>query len=420
MSSRAAHAVAHLTAGQARRLLLHAQALTVDPRGPAHAAAINQLIERMGFVQVDSINVVERAHHLILASRLDGYRRETLAHLLEQERSLFEHWTHDASVIPTKWFAHWRPRFERYRRRDPEHPWWKARMGPDPPSVLAEVLERVERGGAIMSRDFEKPRTDPSGITDKWWQWKPHKCALEHLWRCGDLAVARRVNFQKVYDLTSRVLPEHCARPAPAPPEHIDWACRSALDRLGVATPREIARFWHAVDLADIRTWCDAALTRGEVETVEVRPADGGEPWRALAPADWPQRLAKAPAAPRRARILSPFDPIVRDRSRALRLFDLDFRFEAFVPAPRRRFGYYVMPVLDGDRLVARIDPKFDRDRGVLKVRCLWWEAGMRLSDALESRVQAAVARLARFIGAETWTIGRSRINRGGRAHQGG
>lgn len=416
MSARSAHAAASLTTAQARRLLLHAQALTVDPRAAADAASLSRLIERMGFVQIDSINVVERAHHLILASRLDGYRRETLAHLLEKERSLFEHWTHDASVIPTKWFAHWRPRFERYRRRDSEHPWWKARMGPDPPAVLAEVLGRVERDGPLMSRDFERPRDDPSGVTDKWWQWKPHKCALEHLWRCGDLAVARRVNFQKVYDLTNRVLPEHCARPAPEPAEHVQWACRGALERLGVATPREIAHFWHAVDLAAARAWCEAALKRGEVEAVQVRPPEGGKAWRALALADWPQRLAEAPAPPRRARILCPFDPILRDRSRALRLFDFDFRFEAFVPAPKRRFGYYAMPVLDGERLVARLDPKFDRDKGVLKVRCLWWEAGVRRSDALESRVEAALARLARFLGAESWKVGRSTVNGNGRA----
>jgi len=401
-----------ITAAQNRRLLLEAQGLTLKPSSPADAASLYRLIERMGFVQIDTINVVDRAHHLILASRLDGYRRETLDQLLVQDRLLFEHWTHDASAIPTTWFQHWKPRFERYRRKDPEHTWWKARMGLQPRRVIAEVLARIERDGPLKSRDINAPDHDPTGLADKWWQWKPHKCALEYLWRCGDLAVARRLNFQKVYDLTSRVLPEAHAAPPPTAEEHVEWACSAALERLGCATPRELAAFWNAVSLAQARGWCDAALRGGRIVPVEVQSADGSKPRLAVAFDDWRRRLDTAQAPPRRARLLCPFDPVLRDRDRAARLFNFDYRFEAFVPGPKRLFGYYVMPVLDGDRLVARVDPKFDRKEGVLRIQRLWWEPKVRVSATLTDRVEAAIARLARFLGADSWKIIRAAVNR--------
>lgn len=401
-----------ITAAQARRLLLEAQGLTGRADGAADHARVYRLIERMGFVQIDTISVVERAHHLILASRLDAYRPERLAGLLERERSLFEHWTHDASAIPTAWFAHWKPRFERYRRRDPQRAWWKARMGPEPKRIIAEVLDRIERDGPIMSRDIESPRDEPTGIEDEWWRWKPHKCALEHLWRCGELAVARRVNFQKVYDLTRRVLPHGHAAGPPGEDEHVEWACASALERLGCATPRELAAFWNAITLAQARAWCDAALRGGRIVPVEVQAADGSRPRLAVAFHDWRGRLESAGRAPRRARLLCPFDPVLRDRERTSRLFNFDYRFEAFVPAAKRRFGYYVMPVLDGEQLVARVDPKFDRARGILRLRRVWWEPGVRVTPALEARFDAAVDRLARFLGADSWSIGRRSVNR--------
>ncbi len=393
-------------------MLLEAQGLTGRADGPADHARIFHLIERMGFVQIDTINVVERAHHLILASRVDGYRPESLRGLLEESRVLFEHWTHDASAIPTAWFAHWKPRFEAYRRRDPQQAWWKARLGPDPKRVIAEVLDRIERHGPVMSRDIESPKDGPTGIEDEWWRWKPHKSALEHLWRCGDLAVARRVGFQKVYDLTSRVLPEaHAAQP-PSPAEQVEWACASALERLGCATPRELAAFWNAITLAQARSWCDAALRGGRIVPVEVQSADGSRPRLAVAFHDWRRRLDSAARVPRRARLLCPFDPVLRDRERTRRLFNFDYRFEAFVPAAKRRFGYYVMPVLDGGQLAARVDPKFDRARGVLRIRRVWWEPHVRVTPALEDRLEAAVDRLARFVGADSWSIGRRSVRR--------
>ena len=406
-------AIETVSAAAARTLLLAAQGLLDDPRRKADAAAVQDLIERLGFVQMDSINVVERAHHLTLASRLDGYRPPLFARLLERQRSLFEQWTHDASAIPTRWFEHWHPRFRRYAERIPAHPWWRARLGPEPDRVIAHVLDRVTREGPLLSRDFEDesrpplPRVGEERVVQStaWWGWHPQKAALEHLWRTGRLAVAGRVNFHKIYDLAERVLPEAAARPQPDAAEHHAWACSTALDRLGVATAGEIAAFWDSLDPAEAAAWAQEAAERGEIVPVEVAAVDGSRPRRAWAVPDWRERLDRAPAPPPRVRLLSPFDPILRDRRRCLRLFGFDYRFEAFVPADKRLFGYYVLPILEGDRLIGRLDPKLDRATGTLEVRKLWWEPKVKTGTGRRAALEAALGRLGKAIGAERFTL---------------
>jgi uncharacterized protein YcaQ len=393
-------------AAAARRLLLGAQGLLDDPRRRATADSLYEIIERLGFVQIDSINVVERAHHLTLAARLQSYRPRLLARLLEGDRRLFEHWTHDASAIPTRWYPHWHFRFERYRQKVLEHPWWKERVGDRPGELTAEVLDRVRREGSVMTRDFEDLR--PAGTDKTWWGWKPEKAALEFLWRTGELAVTRRINFHKVYDLTERVLPEAHAAPRPDPEEHLEWACRSALERLGIASADEIAGFWRAISLEEAKAWCERAAAAGEIVPVlveAVEAVDGAAPRRSWALPDWEERLAALPSAPPRVRLLSPFDPILRDRRRTLRLFGFDYRFEAFVPAPQRRWGYYVLPILEGERLIGRLDPKLRREEGVLEIRQVWWEPGVRASKGRLAALEAAVERLARLTGAATFRL---------------
>jgi hypothetical protein len=389
-------------AAAARRLLLGAQGLLDDPRRRPTADTLYEIIERLGFVQIDSINVVERAHHLTLAARLQSYQPRLLDRLLERDRRLFEHWTHDASAIPTRWYPQWHYRFERYRRKVLEHPWWMERVGDRPEEVITAVRERVRCEGPVMTRDFEDQR--PEGTDKTWWGWKPEKAALEYLWRTGELAVARRVNFHKVYDLTERVLPEAHAAPRPDFDEHLEWAGRSALERLGVATADEIAGFWRAVSLDEAKLWCERAAAAGTIMPVQVEAVDCSVR-RAWALPDWEERLAALPSAPPRIRLLSPFDPILRDRKRTLRLFGFDYRFEAFVPAPQRRWGYYVLPILEGERLVGRLDPKLRREEGVLEIRKIWWEPGVRESKGRRAALEAAVERLARLTGATEWEL---------------
>ncbi len=382
----------------ARRLFLGAQGLLADPTRNATRATLAKLIEQMGFVQLDSINYVERAHHLTLGSRLDAYRHEHFTHLLETKRQLFEHWTHDASVIPTAWFAHWKPRFAQYEKKFGQSKWFGQRMGDAPDKMLAHVRDRLVREGPLRSQDFEHDRQgQPAG----WWGWKPQKAALEYLWFTGELMVTRREKFQKVYDLTERVLPEHAILPYPTEAEHIAWACRTAFERLVIATPKEIADFWHSITLAQARQWCEQAAKSGEIVAVMIEATNGEKPRASFALSDWQQRLRKLPEPPERMRLLSPFDPVLRDRARVARLFGFAYRFEAFVPEPQRQYGYYVLPLLEGEQLVGRIDPKFQRGRGTLEVRKVYWEPTVKVTKARLKKLDEALARLANLIGAE-------------------
>ena len=247
---------------ESRRILLARQGLATPPAARSGPRSVARLVHRLGFVQVDSINVVERAHHLILHTRFDAYRPSTLTRLLEHERSLFEHWTHDASVIPLEFHAHWRPRFRRYEQRAEHRAWWKERLGRDPDALLARVLGRIRSEGPARARDFEDERRDAEG--GSWWNWHPGKAALEHLWRTGRLAIAGRNGFEKIYDLAERVHPSTRSQAEPTDEEHVDWACRTALDRLGVATPAEIAAFWKSIPLARARAWCRSRIDEGE------------------------------------------------------------------------------------------------------------------------------------------------------------
>ncbi len=386
-----------VTAKAARLLLMDAQGLLEDPSRPATPAVLQNLIERMGFIQLDSINVVERAQHLTLASRLDNYRHEHFSQLLEQERSLFEHWTHDASAIPTRWFAHWKPRFASERERILKKPWWMERMGEKPDSIIKYVRERIISEGPLRSKDFEHKR---QGASSAWWGWKPQKAALEFLWSTGELMVTRREKFQKVYDLTERVLPGHSEMTTPTEREHVDWVCRTALERLVIATPKEIAEFWNATGIAQAKAWCEEAVRSGLIAPVLVESFDGSKSRPAFAIVDWERRLKKLPEPPARMRLLSPFDPVLRDRARALRLFDFDYRFEAFVPEPKRQYGYYVLPILEGDQLVGRLNPKFERRNGLLNILQVYWESGVRVTRQRHKGLERAVERIAEFIGA--------------------
>ncbi|HLO67418.1 MAG TPA: crosslink repair DNA glycosylase YcaQ family protein [Holophaga sp.] len=378
-----------VTTAQARRLLLAAQALLGPPARDA-----GELVERLGFVQMDSINVVERAHHLTLGSRLPGYRRTDFEALLAGERRLFEHWTHDASAIPLAHYPHWKHRFPRSRARLLASAWWRERVGDQVEALLDSVRARIRAEGPLMSADFE--HAGPKGPS-AWWGWKPAKAALEFLWHTGELAVAGRVNFHKVYDLPERVFPDHHRRPAPSRKAHVEWACSTAMTRLGVATPRELAAFWEAVSPEDAALWCAAAVRAGRAVPVEV----GEDPPRAAyALPDWPERARELEDPGDRMVLLCPFDPILRDRARAQRLFGFDYRFEAFTPQAKRQFGYYVLPILEGERLVGRLDPKFRRDEGVLEVQGLWWEPGVKPGKARLKKLGGALEDLAARIGA--------------------
>jgi uncharacterized protein YcaQ len=381
-----------VSAEDARRLVLHLQGLGESHRRPLDDETLLDLIRRMGFVQVDSINTVERAHHMILASRATGYRKPRLARLLERRRDLFENWTHDASIIPSDYFPYWMRRFENRRRRlaDGYTRW----HGPEFLTETEKVLRHIEANGPVLSRDLSPEERKGPGA---WWNWHPSKTALEFLWRVGDLAICRREGFQKVYDLTHRVIPEpHRETPA----EHaalVNWACRSALERLGFGTAGEIAGFWDHITTEEAKAWCEANLG-GAVALASVQQVEG-RPRALYARPDLEDALAKADPPPNALRVLNPFDPVLRDRKRLKGLFGFDYRIEVFVPAPKRTYGYYVFPILEGDRLIGRIDMKARRDEDVLSVTGLWAEPGIDFGKGRTARLERELDRQRRFAG---------------------
>jgi hypothetical protein len=387
-----------VSAADARAVFLGAQGLLADPSRTSTPARLRRVIDALGFVQVDSINTVARAHDLVLSARLDGYSPAALDRLLERERFVFEHWTHDASVIPTAHYAHWKHRFARDRERIPTNAWWSKLLGANAGRTCRGVLERIRAEGPLRASDFEREGHASGGF----WSWKPEKAALDYLWRSGDLAIRGRSGFHKIYDLAERVLPTHHALPASTADEHVTWAAESAAERLVVFTPRELAAFWNAIPIAEARSFCDAAVRDGRFLHVLVESEDGSAPQPALALADLRQRRARLPDPPPGMRMLAPFDPVLRDRARCLRRFGFDYRFEAYTPADKRVWGYYVLPLLEGDRLVGRVDPKMHRDRDVLELRAVHWERGVRPTKARRRALAEAAERLARLTGART------------------
>jgi uncharacterized protein len=382
-----------ITAEQARRLVLALQGLADPPRRKLTADGLLALIERMGFVQVDSVNVVARAHHMILFARNQTYRPALLQRLLEREARLFENWTHDAAIIPTRYYPYWQVRFERDRARlaGRYHKWF----GVHADERVEAMLAHIRQNGAVMARDFSDRERPRGGF----WDWHPDKAALELLWRTGHLTIVRRQGFQKVYDLVERVIPAQARLEAPSHEAFVDWACGSALERLGFATPAQIAGFWDLVTLAEARQWCAAHPERAVPAVLE--PADGSPPRPVLARNDIEALLKALPESPARVRVLSPFDPLLRDRRRLLQLFDFDYRIEIFVPASRRRYGYCVFPLLEGDRLIGRIDMKGNAAQRLLEVSALWLEPGRRLGRGRRERLDAELDRMRRFIGAD-------------------
>ena len=386
-------ASATLSNRDARRLLLHLQEFTTPRSRRLKEGELYAIIRRLGYVQLDSIRVIERAHHMILFARNRHYRPADLAHLMERERLLFEHWTHDASVIPMDFYPHWRYRFKR------EHKSGRAARTRASKNVMARarhVLGRIKKEGALRARDFNDGKRARG--SDGWWEWGPSKEALNYLWRTGKLAVSARESFQKRYDLIERVIPPRYLDGMDAPDDAatVAWKCAGALDRLGFASAREIADFWGSVPVPDVRAWIDKNLGSG-LREITVAGARGRKPRTLVAREDVFEQAKAVDKTPSGLRLVSPFDPLIRNRERTSHLFDFDYRIEVFVPQRLRRYGYYIFPILEGSRFIGRAEVVANRKEGVLRMERLWLEPGVLLSERMRGRLEAELARLARF-----------------------
>ncbi|MDU8928480.1 crosslink repair DNA glycosylase YcaQ family protein [Alisedimentitalea sp. MJ-SS2] len=371
---------------QARWLWLDAQGLAATPTG---ALDLAQLIHELGFVQLDTIRVIARAHHHILWSRNQNYREPMLGKLLKS-RGIFEHFTHDASVLPMQFLPYWQRQFERRAARIRDAGWWAGMPDAD---GRAEIRDRIAREGPLSTHDFD---SKVEGTKKHMWQRPPHKQALDYMWYAGELATCHRVNFTKFYDLGERVFPEELRQQEVSHEKQIDWLCNSALERMGFGTQGDIQRFWDAMSALEAKTWLSA--NSGGLVPVEIENADRSLT-RAWATADIENRLARLDRPSSRLRILNPFDPVIRDRNRLERLFGFDYRVEMFVPAAQRKWGYYVYPLLEGDRFVGRIEAKADRAKGLLTHTKTWVEPGVKWTSARQGKLEAELIRFARLVG---------------------
>lgn len=378
-----------LSLAQARRLALSAGAGFHRPagRGPT---AVTHLIDRLGFVQIDTISVVERAHHHILAARLPGYQTTWL-----DQADVFEYWAHAAAFLPWRDFRHTLPR--KARVRDQGHDWFRVER-----ADAEAVLERIRSEGPLMARDFEAPKRMAG-----WWDWKPAKRALEYLFMSGELMVSRQ-GFQKVFDLTERALPAGVDTRTPTPEEHAHWYIDRALDVWGLVARDELAyqRREHVDHLGPVLTQREEA---GSLVKVAVEGVPKAAYW--LRPADL-ETLDTLPGPDRSLHILSPFDPFLIHRKRINRLFGFDFTIECYVPAPKRTFGYFALPLFWNGAFVGLLDAKADRSAGQLLIQNLRYDGPTKKRGAFDAALNKAQVEFSRFNGVAPGVAGR--VDEGG------
>jgi uncharacterized protein YcaQ len=391
-----------LSVRAARRLALARAGLlspeqTAMPRsarghGPTAFAAAEAVIRRFGYLQLDTVSVAgARSHTIVLLSRLEGMDASVGEELLRPGAPLFEYWGHEASWIPLSLY----PAFEFRRREFRAHPWWGDLAGENP-KVAAELRRRL-REGPLRSTDME------AGGGKGWWDLGIMKRVALALWSSGELAIRERRNFQRTYDLASRVIPEAIRRQPLSTADGLEALLLAALDGHGWATTGTLAATWRLKNRkAELVSTLRRLSEKGAVVACGLDAGGGSATAGWIRPDDLAlaARLERARPRADRGVLLSPFDPVLWDRARVARLFGFDALLEIFKPAPQRLYGYYCLPVLAGERLVARVDLKAERKRETLRVVSAHYEkAGPALARRDRQAARTAVDRYAAALG---------------------
>ncbi len=367
-----------------RGLMIAAQGLQQPPAAaPASAtkADVRRIIRQMHVLQIDTIHVVARSPYLVLWSRLGDYQPRWLDDLLA-ETAVFEHWSHAASFLPVEDYPLYRSlMLNRFPWQDKN---WR-RWLDEHAALVDDLLAHIRQNGAVRSSDFKRAEPAQSG----WWNWKDEKVALEGLWMRGDLMVARRHNFQRIYDLRERVLPEwDDARTPSLDAVHAAFVLNT-VQALGVTSAAWVADYFRLPKKTALPV-LDTLAQRGLLRTVQV------EGWNSPGYFHPDQQEAVEAAADgqipvSKTTLLSPFDPLVWDRARALDLFGFDYKIEVYTPAPKRKYGYFSLPILYNNALVGRLDPKAHRKEGIFEIRALHLEPGVVPDDALVAALKATL-----------------------------
>ena len=372
-----------LTLAQARALHLAAQGLLRPARTTATPETMLACLRQMGVLQIDTISVVARSPYLVLWSRLGDYQVAWLDQALADGK-LFEYWAHEACFVPIEDY-----RLLRHRMIDPGSMGWKYSEGwmRENPEQVQTVLAHIRQHGPTRSSDFK--RTD--GKTGGWWQWKPEKRALEVLFTAGHLMIARRHNFHRIYDLRERVLPAWHDAQLPNSEQTEREILLKSVKALGFAKAEWIRDYYR---MRKLRPDPKSLVQSGALLPLQVQ---GWDATCYLHPDHLPlaEQAAAGQLRPGLTTLLSPFDPVVWDRRRALELFDFDYRIECYTPAAKRQYGYFTLPILRKGKLIGRVDAKAHRRLQRFEIISLHLQAGVSMSQALAHDLYDAFQRCA-------------------------
>ena len=375
-----------LTPAQARMLFLESQALRLKQRRWRGADGLVECVKHLAYVQIDTISAVQRAHHHVLWTRVGGYKAELIDRAQAEDRRIFEYWSHAASFLPMEDFRYTLP-----RKRSLRDKWGKA-WTMDHMKVQKFVLDRIKAEGELSAREFEAP---PQWKSGNWFEWKPAKSALENLFHTGELMISKRVGFQKYFDLPERVVPAHIDTAFPDEKSQVRQLVLATLRAHGLAAAAEIT-YLRKVPRPALQAVLRDLQDDGEVAALRIAGID--EEYYTLT-----EMLDSPPSRPAHARlrILSPFDNLVIQRRKLQRLFNFDYTIECYVPAPKRQFGYFCLPLLYRSNIIGRLDAKAVRAERRLIVKSLWLEHPERTDVHLAASLAEELRDFAAFNGCD-------------------
>ena len=397
-----------------RAVALRAQGLDApNPRGfRARADDVYDAVRRVGWLQLDTLQVVNRAQYVTLWSRLGDYDMDTLDRLAfdggndspDNARRLFEYWAHAACLIP---LAEYRSFIPMMRRRRQGRGGWHRKWASDPDNrrLTQTILAKIRADGAGKPSDFRTEKKTPGA----WWNWDDAKIALEHLYDVGELAIANRVNFQRVYDARERVLPRWVDASEPSEEDAFKRLLEISMKALGVCEPAQVGDYFH-MKRTEAKPLVESLIADGAFVRVRAALADGEARDMLIHRDDRPllDMAADGAIKPRRTTFLSPFDSLFWARGRDERFWKFNQILECYKRAPDRIWGYFCLPILDGGRLVGRFDPKMERKTGVMRIKSLHLEPGVRPGARLAASVARAMRDFMRFHAARDLVIERS------------
>ncbi|MGB3341938.1 MAG: crosslink repair DNA glycosylase YcaQ family protein [bacterium] len=370
---------------KARAFFLNKQLLNTT-RKLSGKKGVTEIIDTLGYIQIDTINVIERSHHIVLFTRCSDYKKEFLHTLQAKEKKIFEYWAHAASFIPMKDYRF----YIRKMKEKPRESSWFGMWIKKHRKILKRTKTRIEKEGPLCASDFSDIKDRKRG---PWWDWKPAKAALEILFWRGELMIRERKKFQRVYDLTERILPDNIDTTIPDINEEKMFFVRRALKALGLATMQDINKY---IGISGrLNKWVDKMIEAGEINEVAV--ADLNRPYYILS-----HDISKIKRAENelihRVMFLSPFDNSIILRERTAALFGFNYSLECYVPKSRRKYGYFCLPILWHNRFVGRIDPKADRYNKTLLINNLHLEDN-KLGKAFYKAFNVTLKNLCEFHG---------------------